>query len=662
MRLTPVLALLLPVLGWSQGVVHPAPFPSLSRDGTVPGRRLDTAPTIDGIVDLEREWAGVPGGEGAFDDQTGEPAPEGMRFWLAYDAKYIYFAIQLDDSQPDSIRAVEYRTNASLGGDDHIEFQIDPFGNFSDRHRFRINPRGATDLSIPGGTANKREWQGEFQAAGRITETGWEAEARIPWAVLRLPGAGKRTLRVNVSRELQRLNREFEWRDTTRGQYQNAGYWTDVEIPDVDHGRRILALPYGYAGLDEHGGTLDGGIDLKGKLTDQIEGVMTLNPDFRNVENQILSLDFSYFERLAGESRPFFLEGQGYFGDNEGPRIFASQRIRQIDFGAKAFGKMGETTSLGVLGTRDAHGGNTVVGNVSQKLGDQSSLSGAFVADQRDGTTSQAGSFGIYTRSGLFSLYGSHTMTSDPDRGKGYRHNAGFYYGDALWEAGVSYTEVSPDLYPRVGYAPETDYKGPSVFVQYSRPYDSGPLEEVQVGSSYRDQTTIAGDPYRRQISLSVELTFRAGVAIDLGAFHQTFRGYDDHSYSVDVGWPRGNPYNHWGIELGWGRVGGVDYQSLGPSFSYRANDRLQIRGSYEYFERDGVETQSVLSANYDFDAYRAVAARFVQRDADVSFYLAFRQSGNAGNEYYLIIGDPNSDSFRPSVIFKAVLPIEFRF
>jgi hypothetical protein len=69
-----------------------------------------------------------------------------------------------------------------------------------------------------------------------------------------------------------------------------------------------------------------------------------------------------------------------------------------------------------------------------------------------------------------------------------------------------------------------------------------------------------------------------------------------------------------------------------------------------------------VLSANYDFDAYRAVAARFVQRDADVSFYLAFRQSGNAGNEYYLIIGDPNSDSFRPSVIFKAVMPIEIRF
>lgn len=61
-------------------------------------------------------------------------------------------------------------------------------------------------------------------------------------------------------------------------------------------------------------------------------------------------------------------------------------------------------------------------------------------------------------------------------------------------------------------------------------------------------------------------------------------------------------------------------------------------------------------------NAYRAVAARFVQRDSDVSFYLAFRQSGNTGNEYYLIVGDPNSDTFRPSIILKAVFPLEFRF
>ena len=40
---------------------------------------------------------------------------------------------------------------------------------------------------------------------------------------------------------------------------------------------------------------------MKTSLTDQIDLVGTINPDFRNVENQVLSVDFSYFERLAGE-------------------------------------------------------------------------------------------------------------------------------------------------------------------------------------------------------------------------------------------------------------------------------------------------------------------------------------------------------------------------
>lgn len=655
--------LLLAALGpWcsAQTTAAPASSGSVASDGIVPGHRVDAPPSIDGLVDLVNEWAGVPGGEGAYDDQTGDPAPESMRFWIAYDSKFIYFAIVLEDSQPESIRAVEYRTNSSLGGDDHIEIRIDPFGNFSNNHRFRINPRGATDLSIPGGRANKREWQGEFQAAARITETGWTAEARIPWAVMRLPGSGARTLRINVSRELQRLNREFEWRDTSRGQYQNTGFWTNVEIPKVDQERTILALPYGYAGLDREGGTLDAGIDLKARLTDQLEGVMTVNPDFRNVENQILSLDFSYFERLADESRPFFLEGDGFFGG--GSRIFASQRIRQVDFGAKVFGKLTESTSLGLLGTLDAEGGRSFVGSLNHRLGDRASVAADLVTDDREGTTNTALNAAFFAETGLFSFYGSHLATSDPVRGHGYRHNGGISYEDAFWDAGIDYTAVSPDLFPRIGFAPETNYKGASAYLYYSKPYDSGPLEEFQMGSHFTTQTTISGDPYRKRASISAEIVLRQGVEIGIGGSRQTFRGFHDSSQSISVEWPRGNPYNHWSLEYAWGRIGGLDFQSFGPSFSYRANERLQVRGAYESFQRDGTETQTVLSANYDFDAYRAVAARLVQRDSEISFYLALRQSGNAGNEYFLIIGDPNSDSFRPSILFKAVIPFEFRF
>ena len=47
----------------------------------------------DGKVNKE-EW-GEPSGAGFFNSGTGSVAPMSGRFWLLYDAKFIYFAAQL---------------------------------------------------------------------------------------------------------------------------------------------------------------------------------------------------------------------------------------------------------------------------------------------------------------------------------------------------------------------------------------------------------------------------------------------------------------------------------------------------------------------------------------------------------------------------------------
>src|SRR5687768_15774605 len=125
------------------------------------GVKLTTAPTIDGAIDAE-EWKDVPSVEGLFDDITGAAAPEGGTFWLAYDDKFIYFAARLQDSQPGTIRANEYRTNVSLTGDDYVELHVDLSGSLADFSVFGVNPRGATSIELAGGRAAKREWQGEF--------------------------------------------------------------------------------------------------------------------------------------------------------------------------------------------------------------------------------------------------------------------------------------------------------------------------------------------------------------------------------------------------------------------------------------------------------------------------------------------------------------------
>jgi len=51
------------------------------------------------VVD-DAEWKDVASFEGLRDADTNQVVAEGGRFWLAYDAQYVYFAARLTDPHP----------------------------------------------------------------------------------------------------------------------------------------------------------------------------------------------------------------------------------------------------------------------------------------------------------------------------------------------------------------------------------------------------------------------------------------------------------------------------------------------------------------------------------------------------------------------------------
>lgn len=102
------------------------------------------------------------------------------------------------------------------------------------------------------------------------------------------------------------------------------------------------------------------------------------------------------------------------------------------------------------------------------------------------------------------------------------------------------------------------------------------------------------------------------------------------------------------------------DYKQTTLSFRYRPLDRLQLIGSYQTFKFGGdSETQTILSANYDLGSDRSISGRAVQQGDDWNAYLAYRRSGNAGMEYFVILGDPNAAKFRSSLIVKITYPLQ---
>jgi hypothetical protein len=626
----------------------------------LPAVKVSNPPVIDGTVN-EGEWASASVLSGGFDDETGAAPPFEQTFWLAYDERFIYIAARLQDPEPGKILAVETRMNVDIESEDHVIFAIDPFGNLQNLNEFKINARGATELDIAGGRAPKREWIGEILAAGRITEKGWECEARIPWAIMQLPGPGQRTIRADFGRYIQRTGRTYITSNVAGEQTQNITRWLGVQVPAAGTARTLKLLPYGYAGYSRHDSEviMNSGLDLKTSLSDQLELIGTINPDFRNIENDVLSLDFSYFERLAGESRPFFLEGADFFQTSRDASLFASQRIHNFDTGLKVYGKVGDSTRVAFLNTMNFTHEAAWVANVSHQLRPRESFTIAGSYLEREGMSNGAQFLAYNKGIGNHFLFAQYSTTHDSAIGDGNRFNAGLSYEKDGVEGILEYQQISPDFLPRLGFAPKVGFKGWSGNLNWTIPHPSGPIRETGIGISARDEDDWEGRPFLRGVGMEAGVGLRNNFAAEFSAGYEEFEGFKDRQFQFELAYPYNDPYRRLGASYEWGNVAGEDFRLVGLDLRYRPLQRLQIRVSHEELWHVEHEKQSILSLNYELNAFDSVSSRLIRRDDDINVYFAWRRAGNRGVEYYLILGDPNARSFRESIILKAVVPFQ---
>jgi hypothetical protein len=625
-----------------------------AQDTVLEGHQITSPPTIDGVIN-EAEWQGVPGGKGMVDEGTGQPAPEDTQFWIGYDDKFIYFAARVLDSQPSSIRATEYRTNVSLSGDDSIELLLDLSGSLADFNGFAMNARGATQIGLAGGRAAKREWSGEFVSQGRITETGWEVEARIPWRIMRLPAAGPRTIRFNVERELRRTERTYVWRYTGAGNQANFGRWTGVVLPKAPVERVLRLLPYGYVGADDDGHIVNAGLDLKTNLADQVVLVGSVNPDFRNIENAILSLDFSRFERLAGETRPFFQEGSQYLNS----ALFASQRIRSFDVGANVHGRLNDKMSFGLLDTIDFDVQNSFMGNFTFDPNPNESYRVTATNMARDGLENTAHLLRYQRVMGPFALFLRNMGTKDTVLGDGVYNTAGLFYENKGVAGYLEYDAASSNFVPRLGFTPERDFRGLIFGAKWERVFKTGPIRQSEIGFDTVEYERYDGGFYRRQGTFWGTARLPSGTSLTGWVDMQNFLGTVDRTYNLGFRHPGGNPYRNFFANRAWGRVEDEDYVSQTVGFAYRPVEKLQLTASYQHVEHFDKSDLGILGFNYDMGRDMYVSGRVVKRNEDWNAYMSFRRSGNRGAEYYLILGDPNARTFRTSLIMKVVWPFQ---
>ncbi len=643
---------------------------AVAQNPVIEARQFSSPPTIDGVVD-EQEWEEATRVEGFTLIANGSPEPHRTRAWIGYDTQNIYIAYICEDPNPTLLRATEYRRGANLSGDDRVIFVINAFATQrgDDMSEFEVSAGGGSRSSIAGGRAAKREWQGDWIAKARITDSGYEVEASIPWAILPLPGAGVRNIDVNLGR--------FYQRQQLIAAYSNIGpeersdrhaVWLGVNVPQVAQAGALQALPYQVLGYDDEGGSVvfNTGVDMRYRVNPQLTVLSSINPDFQNLENAVLNLEFSRFERLADERRPFFVEGGDFFRMGGSARPFASQRIGPFDVGGKVFGKITDDSVIGALTTIQFGEAVNAAVRYRKTFDQRSHVTVGWVYSDREGEgiTNHAANTELMIDGERWGVGVIHAITEDSDVGAGKRTDVDVFYHDGAVSGSFGWQQISPNYLPRIGFAPRRGLKGWQGRLEYEKAFTSGGIVDASASVSFFDSDHWDGSGvYFDNRSVNAGINLRNGLSVNAGTGVSNFKGSIDKITWIWTEYPSNDPYQSLGVGSVFGSVGGDRYLRYDFFGRYRFPFKLSVFASLG-FEALASENNHlhIIGTSFELSEFQSIAGRMVMRDSKVNWYLSYRQSGNFGAEYYVIIGDPNAPTFQKRVVLKAVFPFEIRW
>jgi hypothetical protein len=161
---------------------------------------LTHAPTVNGIID-PTEWAGAARITGLLAAPSGELAVDQSAFFLGYDAEHLYVAMagdmtELARTRPAAVferfvRAEHTARTSHVERDDVLELILSPNywqaetrdepGNWRE-YRLLGNAVGGYQATTYEKTSVDNAWPVEWQTASRVSNAGWQIEARIPLA------------------------------------------------------------------------------------------------------------------------------------------------------------------------------------------------------------------------------------------------------------------------------------------------------------------------------------------------------------------------------------------------------------------------------------------------------------------------------------------------
>ncbi|MBK9375058.1 MAG: carbohydrate binding family 9 domain-containing protein [Holophagales bacterium] len=342
-------------------------------------------------------WSGATLVETFYETNPGDNLPPKVRTLarLTYDDRFLYAALECDDPEPKKIRA-PFSQRDVLGGDtDYGGIILDTRNDGRTAILFLANPRGIQYDAVTDDGNESSSPDFFWDAAGRLTPTGWSLEIRIPFSSLRYEKKDPQTWGILVYRNRPRDFR-YQMFSARLPRGRNCFICSEnvlTGLSGLPPGGNLVAAPYVTAsqetvpredgsGLVRKPAEFDAGLDVKWTPSAGVALDATLNPDFSQIESDVAKIGVN--ERFAlfyPEKRPFFLEGVDLLSTPV--TAVYTRSITSPRWGLRGTGKL-DATSWTALVAYDRGGGSVILpGPSGSDLADQDFSSLDFIGRAR---------------------------------------------------------------------------------------------------------------------------------------------------------------------------------------------------------------------------------------------------------------------------------------
>ncbi|MCX6254113.1 MAG: DUF5916 domain-containing protein, partial [Bacteroidia bacterium] len=232
-------------------------------------------------------------------------------------------AIKAFDTSPDSI--VNRLTRRDDADGDEVGIIVDSFHDLRTGFFFGVSSAGVKfdQMFTNDGQNEDSTWDPNWWVKTTVNSEGWIAEMKIPFSQVRFEKNSGEVWGLEMVRVLYRKNETSLWQHIPKDAPGIIHIFGELSGLEQIKPRKIFDVtPYAVAKTETFQAVpenpflakgklskLNGGIDAKIGITNNMTMDLTINPDFGQVEADPSEVNLSAYETFFSEKRPFFLEG-----------------------------------------------------------------------------------------------------------------------------------------------------------------------------------------------------------------------------------------------------------------------------------------------------------------------------------------------------------------